>query len=504
MRVAFVNPPFKSEYGRFSRASRSPAITKSGTLYYPIWLAYACGHLERHGHEALLLDSCAERLDMEETTARVESFEPDLVVIDTSTPSIFEDVRSAVRLKQISSAPAVCLVGTHPSALPDEVMAIDERIDCIARREYDQTILELAQALEHGEDIGEVAGICYRRDGAVIATRDRPYIEDLDAFPFVTAVYRKHLRIENYFFSAGEFPMVMIMTGRGCPSHCFFCVYPQTFHGHKYRLRSAENVVAEFEYIAREMPEVRSVGIEDDTFTANPGRVREICRLLIERGLDSKLHWWANTRVSLDGETMKLMKRAGCRLTIPGFESGDQEILKGIKKGITLEQSRRYVADARKAGLLVHGCFMVGNKGETRASLERTVDFAILNRPDTAQFFPLIPYPGTEAFVWAHENGYLTTLDYSKWLTGEGLHECVLNLPELPADNILEFCRNARRKFYLRPGYLFRKFLQSLLHGEERRRTLKSLRQFRKYLFARRRSKIHPAQTANSLAAEQR
>ena len=383
MRIALINPPFKMEHGRFSRSSRSPAITKSGTLYYPIWLAYACGYLEKHGHEVLLVDSCAERIDLDATAARVEAFGPQLVVVDTSTPSIHEDVRSAGRLKLTSSSPLVCLVGTHPSALPEEVMAMNEHVDCIARREYDQTLLELAEAIESRQDFGSVAGICYRRDGAVISTPDRAYIEDLDAFPLVSEVYKKHLRVEDYFFSAGEYPMAMIMTGRGCPSRCFFCVYPQTFHGHKYRLRSAMSVVDEFEYIARELPQVKSVGIEDDTFTANTARVREICQLLIERGLHKKLHWWANTRVSLDGETMKLMKKAGCRLTIPGFESGDQKILNGIKKGITLEQSRRYVAAAQDAGLLVHGCFMVGNKGETAETMKQTVDFAILNNPDT-------------------------------------------------------------------------------------------------------------------------
>ena len=484
MRIAFINPPFKMEHGRFSRASRGPAIAKSGTLYYPIWMAYACGLVEENGHEVLLIDSCAERLDIEKTVERVEAFAPRLIVVDTSTPSIFEDVRSAVRFKQTGSSPYVCLVGTHPSALPEEVMAIDARVDFIARREYDQTILELAHCLDGGGDVGGVAGICYRKNGAVVSTPDRAYIEDLDVFPFVTSVYKKHLHVENYFFSAGEYPMVMIMTGRGCPSRCFFCVYPQTFHGHKYRLRSAQNVVDEFEYIAREFPQVKSVGIEDDTFTANLDRVKEICELLIARGLNKKLKWWANTRVTLDYETMAIMKKAGCRLIIPGFESGEQAILNNIKKGTTLDQSHRYIAAANKAGLLVHGCLMVGNKGENRASMEKTLEFAIKANPDTAQFIPLIPYPGTQAFDWAKENGYLTTLDYSKWSTEDGLHQCVVNLPGLPAEELVAFCDHARKRYYLRPRYVLRKLWQTMVLPNERRRTLISFRQFRKFLFA--------------------
>lgn len=502
MRIAFINPPFKIEHGRFSRASRSPAITKSGTLYYPIWLAYACGYLEKHGHQVLIVDSCARQMDLETTAALVEDFAPQLVVVETSTPSIYEDVRSAARFKQAGSSPFVCVVGTHPSAVPEEVMALDERVDCVARREYDQTILELAECLESRGDLSSVKGINFRRDGAVIANPDRPYLEDLDSLPFVTEVYKKYLPVEDYFFSAGEYPMAMIMTGRGCTSRCFFCVYPQTFHGHNYRLRSAKNVVDEFEYIARELPQVKSVGIEDDTFTAYPARVRDICNLLIERGLHKKMHWWANTRVSLDGETMKLMKKAGCRLTIPGFESGDQKILNGIRKGTKVEQTERYVANAKKAGLLVHGCFMVGNKGETAETVKKTVDFAILNNPDTAQFFPLIPYPGTEAFEWAKENNYLTTLDYSKWVTEEGLHQNVLDRPDLPVESISAICDEARRKFYLRPQYLVRKLWQTLVLKEERRRTLKSFGQFRKFLFAKRRVKPESAKPGISLRAE--
>lgn len=482
MKIVLLNPPFKPECGKFSRASRSPAITKSGTLYYPIWLSYACGLLEKNGHKVCLIDSCATQSNLEDTLEKIKAFKPGLVVVDTSTPSINSDIQCVDAIKNMDSSIFICLVGTHPTVLVDEVLDMSYNIDAIARHEYDVTLVDLVSALENNRSLLEVKGISYKENNEHIHNENREYIQNLDEIPFVSSVYKKHLDRNNYFFAAGEFPMVMIMTGRGCPSRCFFCVYPQTFHGHGYRLRSAQNVVDEFEYIIKEMPDVKSIGIEDDTFTANQERTREICRLIIERGINKKINWWANTRVNLSYETMVMMKKAGCRLIIPGFESGDQEILNNIRKGIKIEQSRLFMQNARKAGLLVHGCFMVGNKGETKASMQKTLELALELSPDTAQFFPLIPYPGTEAYKWAKENGYLKDLKFDQWLTKEGLHECVLNLPELSSEDLVKFCDNARKKYYLRTKYIFYKFRQCMFSAEERKRTMKSFKQFAKFL----------------------
>ena len=482
MKVLLLAPPFKTELGKFSRASRSPAITKSGTIYNPLWLAYACAYLEKNNQECMLLDSCADQLNEEKTLEKIKSFEPKLIILDTTTPSIVSDIKYAEYIKKAMPNVHICVVGTHPSILTDEVLDMSDAIDTIARHEYDATAVDLANALEENRDLSTVDGISYKKDGQHIHNQNRAYIENLDDIPFVSEVYKKHLNINNYFFSAATLPMVMIMTGRGCPSRCFFCVYPQTFHGHKYRLRSADNVVAEFEWIVNNLPEVKSIGIEDDTFTANPERAKEICRKLIEKEINKKVKWWANTRVHTDLELMKLMKKAGCRLIIPGFESGSQEILKNIHKGTTIEQAKTYMKNARKAGLLVHGCFMVGNKGETRETMEQTLDFAMKLMPDSAQFFPLIPYPGTEAFEWAKENGYIKTFDYSKWIKEDGNHECVLNLPNLSSEELVAFCDYARRKYYLRPKYLMYKAIQSITNFDEMQRNLKAFGKLIKYL----------------------
>ena len=479
MRVLLLNPPFTPT---FSRSSRSPATTRSGTIYYPIYLSYCCGILDKDGFKVKLLDAPAKQYDLEKVLGIVKDFKPEMVVIETSTPSIYNDIKVAEAIKNVLNT-FVILVGTHVSSLPEETLKLSDKIDAVARKEYDYTIRDLAHTLKERVPIGKVFGISYKKDEKIIHNPDRPFIENLDELPFVTSIFKKHLNIRDYFFAAAEYPMVMIMTGRGCPFQCFFCNWPQVFHGRKYRLRSAENVVAEFEYVLENLPEVKEIGIEDDTFSANLERARTICKLLIEKGINKKIKWWANTRVNLDLETMKLMKKAGCRLIIPGYESGVQEILNNIKKGITIEQSLEFAKNAKKTGLLVHGCFILGLPGETKETIRKTIDFAKRLNPDTAQFFPLMAYPGTEAYDWAKKNNYLSTNDFSKWLTDDGQHTSIINMSGLTYEEIVNYCKQARKEFYLRKEYIFYKIKQSLSSYEEAKRNIKSLKTFFRHIF---------------------
>ncbi|MCP5003095.1 MAG: B12-binding domain-containing radical SAM protein, partial [Planctomycetes bacterium] len=280
MNILFLNPPF---IGRFSRTSRSPAVTKGGTLYYPIWLAYAAGVSECAGHNVMLVDAPAEDLDLEQTFDRLGAFVPDLIVVDTSTPSIYSDIHVTENIKEKFPDTFSILVGTHPSALPEDTLGLSNDVDAVATGEYDYTIRDLANAIENKCPLANVGGIVFRDGHTLVKNKNREKIENLDEVPFVSSVYKKHLHHRNYFFAAANYPMVMTITGRGCPFKCFFCVYPQVFHGRRYRTRSAENVVDEFEYIIGNFPGIGEIGIEDDCFTANRGHAREICELLIKR-----------------------------------------------------------------------------------------------------------------------------------------------------------------------------------------------------------------------------
>lgn len=488
MHVIVINPPFKAEYGKFSRESRSPAITKSGALYYPLWLIYAAACTKKYGHRVDFVDAPAKPLNEMETLEFIDKVtdanENVLFVLGTSTPSIKNDVAFGAKLKDVYKNSFILLVGTHPTATAEETLGYSEKIDAVAIGEYDYIVKELADVLDLGKELKEVRGLCFRNGSGFVRTEPMPPIENMDDIPFAAQFIKEYLNEKDYFFAAATYPSIQIFTGRGCPCRCNFCVYPQTMHGHKYRARSPENVVAEFEYIAENFPNVKEVVIEDDTFTIGKERLSTICNLLIQKKLNKRLRWLCNARVNtLDLEMMKLMKKAGCRLIIPGIESGNQQILDNIKKGTKVEQYLPYVKNAKKAGLLIHACYMVGNQGETKETMQDTLNLALKLNTDTAQFFPLIPYPGTEAYDYNKRMGYLTVGDYEHYCGEDGTHNTVLSLPDLSAQEMVDFCNYARKKYYLRPRYMLHRLRVGLAHPDDLKRSLKAFGRLKKYLF---------------------
>lgn len=478
MKILMLNPPFLDKY---SKSSRSPAVTKSGTIYFPLWLSYATGVLDKAGYELKLLDAPAKCLAKEETLNQIKAFAPQLVVIDTSTPSINNDLGFTKAIKEALNGVKTCLVGTHVSATVSEILPEKaDYVDFIARHEYDYTLPEIAKAIEGKMKLEDVLGISYCENGVLKENPDRPYIENLDELPFVSEVYKKYLDIKDYFYAHVSFPTVSIFSSRGCPSKCFYCMYSQVMFGKHYRKRSAKSLYDECVYIKKEFPDVREILIDDDNFAVDQKNVQEFCKLMIDNKL--KLKWVVQCRVTLEYETMVLMKKAGCRLVVVGYESGSQKVLDGMHKGITLEMSRKFNAAAKKAHMRVHGCFMVGNPGETKETMMETLNFSKSLRMDTVQYFPLIVYPGTEAWTWAKHNNFITAKSYDEWLTPDGMHNCVLSTPEVSSQELVDFCNYARKKFYLRPSYMFMKLGECLTSKDDLVRTFKAFGTFKKYL----------------------
>lgn len=485
LKVALINPPF---FPRYSRGQRSPGVIRSGTMYYPYWLAHAAAVLDAAGFSIHLYDCPAADIDATTFIQELGTFAPDLCVVETSTASWESDGDVARQIKAALPTTRVCMVGTHVTALWNETLEQFAAVDFVAIGEYDHIVRDLAVALEQRKTdatfLATIPALALRdAEGTCVRGPVRPPIEDVDALPWIAPIYKRFLNPRHYYFSLASYPMVMLIGGRGCQAKCTYCVYPQVMHGHRYRTRSPASIVGEMKWIQDNMPEVQEIVFEDDTFTADRAFARDVAALVKQHGVTLK--WFANVRVNIDRETLALMADAGFRCCATGFESGDALLLKNMWKGQSLDQAKAFVNDARDLGILVHGCFMVGFPGETTETMAKTLDLALELRPDSAQFYPVMPFPGTSYFDWARSNGYLATERYSEWLDEAGAHRCIVNLPGLSASEIDEFCERAYRRFYFRPSYLWAKATQALRQPSEGIRSIKSFVNYLWYLGSR-------------------
>ncbi len=484
MKVFFLNIPYHS---RFTRESRSPGVAPSGTLYYPIYLSLAAGLVRKHGFTIDFLDAPAKDYDLARTEERVEKFQPDLIVATTVTASVFHDVQAMERLAQKTGAMTM-LVGTHPTARPLETLKMSSRLDIVAVGEYDFTILEVVRHFDQGKSragLSGVQGIAYRLDEQLILNERRPWHENLDEIPWASLIYRDFLKIEHYSYGAQLHPEVTIVSGRGCPYQCTFCVFPQTIPGQRYRPRSVKDVVDEMEFIQKTWPHNKEIMFEDDTLTVDKDRMRQLSEEILRRGL--KVTWSGNARADFDDVALlKLMKKAGCRLFCVGFESADQAILDEMKKGgATIQIRERFVKACAEAGIMIHGCFLFGGANETPATMRGTLEMAKRMNLDTAQFFPIMVYPGTRAYEEAKASGELDSENYDEWLRGSGYYASQVHRGELTGEAIAKFTDRAYHEFYLRPLFMLRKLWQCLVSPQECSRILYGFGFFIKKLLTR-------------------
>lgn len=461
MKILFLNLPYAFD---ISRASRWPEKTKSGTLYYPYWLCYAAGVCMEQGYDVELVDCITKKMTREETAELVRSAAPDYVMCEITTSTCSYDYDTIRAIKSVCPGVKIVVGGTHATVLSEQVLRECSEIDIVARQEYDYTLGEIISA---GDALDAVAGITYRENGRIIKNPDRPWLENMDSLPFVSKVYEKFLDVNNYCYSFARKPMIQIFSARGCPFHCNFCSYPESMSGRCFRRRSVKNFVDELEYIAKNMPYIREIFIEDDTFTADRKRVMEVCDEILDRGL--KLVWSCNTRADLPYEVMAKMKEAGCRLLVVGYESGNQNVLNETRKGIRLEQSLEFAKNTKKLKIKVFGCFMIGLKGDNRETIEETFRFAKKVYPDMCFFQQAVPFPGTAFYDWVKESGYLRTEDYSKWLNPDGYLDCLVDYPYADHKEIERIRDNLMSRYYFSFTYIFKTFLANLSWVEFKR-----------------------------------
>jgi hopanoid biosynthesis associated radical SAM protein HpnJ len=437
LRTLFLHPPsFQGFDG--GAGSRYQARREVRSFWYPTWLAQPAALVPG----SRLVDAPPAGLTLAEVTPLAREYE--LAVLHTSTPSFPHDVRVAEALKAENPELRIGFVGAHVAVQREAALAVSTAVDFVAGTEFDFTIEEVAR----GRALAEVAGLSYRVNGHVGRTPERPMLEDMDALPSVVDVYHRDLDVAHYFIGYLQHPYLSLYTGRGCRSRCTFCLWPQTVGGHRYRTRSVESVVDEIAHAARLFPRVKEFFFDDDTFTDDLPRAEAIARGLGRLGVT----WSCNAKANVPVSTLEVLKDHGLRLLLVGYETGSQEILKGIRKGTRIDAARRFSREAKRLGIRIHGTFIMGLPGETRATIDATIRFAQEIDPDTLQVSLAAPYPGTELYRQAQEQG---------WLGGDGLVDddgvqtSVLGYPHLSRTEIFQSVDAFYRRFYFRPRKLF-------------------------------------------------
>lgn len=483
MKVYLLNPPFKKGFVRCGRWQGSTA--RGGTLDYPKWLSYTYGQLDNEGFKVRLIDAIAAKYDLNRIISDIEQFRPDLLIIETNFSSMKNDlmVNGAIKIESMNKDIISVLTGPPTVVYPNEILE-DTSVNIIARYEYDFVVRDLAVALEYGKQLKDIDGIWYKEGSKIICNKDRSFStsKELDKLPFVSEIYKKNLNIYDYYLSQSLYPEVQIFSGRGCPHNCTFCSWPVNLTGKKIRMRSIQNLADEFEYISQEIPAIKEIFLEDDTFTIDKHRVQEFCNEIVKRKL--RVKWSCNSRADLDYETMRLMKKSGCRLVIVGYESGSNEILKNIKKGTSTEKELQFTEKAKKAGLLIHADFIIGLPGETQQTALKTLDFINKVEPDILQVAIATPIPGTDFFELTKDNGYLLVEDMSKSIDDYGYQKCIISYPNFTKEDIEEWVNKILRDYYLNPNYAIT-FIRGVLRGggiEHVKTIMRSSKDFMKYI----------------------
>ena len=469
LRTLFLHPPSYEGFDGGAGA-RYQARREIRSFWYPTWLAQPAALVPG----SRLIDAPPAGLTLD--TIRPLAAAYDLAVLHTSTPSFAHDVRVAEALKTENPTLRIGFVGAHVAVNPQGALSTSTAIDFVARNEFDFTIKEVAE----GRPLSTVLGLSFRSNGTIQHTPNRPVLENMDTLPFVVDVYKRDLVVEHYAIGYLLHPYVSLYTGRGCRSKCTFCLWPQTVGGHRYRTRSVEHVADEIALATRYFLQVREYFFDDDTLTDDLPRIEALARRLGKLGVT----WSCNAKANVPYDTLKVLKDNGLRLLLVGYESGNQKILNNVKKGIRLDTARRFTGDAKALGIKIHGTFILGLPGETRETIQETIRFAGDIDPDTIQVSIAAPYPGTELFRQAVENG---------WLSGEalvndrGAQVSALSYPHLLSTEISRSTEEFYRRFYFRPRKLFAITKEMLADRRVMRRRLREGQEFLQFLTARRR-----------------
>ena len=444
MKVLLINPPWITKGGIWQNvASCMP----------PFGLASIAAYLEKSDVSVEIIDADALKLTYAEIARMLLAYSaeqksiPEYVGITSSTPTISSALNISKTVKNIFPHTKIVLGGVHPSVMAGDVLK-EESVDFIVRGEGEETFRDLVT----GVDRKKIAGLSYKEVKNIIHNPSRAVISDINTLPF--PAYHL-LPMKKYFPARGSYrklPALGMMTTRGCPGRCIFCL--GSYLGQQVRSRSSEKIFEEM-FLLQDKYGIKEIGFYDDVFTTKKENVRNLCKKIINEKMN--ISWSCFARVDfVDEELMRAMKAAGCHQIMYGIESGDEQILKNIHKKISLEKVKEIVGITKKIGIDVRAAFMLGNPGETKETMQKTIDYAINLAPDVAIFNITTPYPGSEMFGWAKENGLLLTENWDEY----DLSRPIMNLPSVNPADIEKYYTLAYKKFYSRPDYLLKRIFK--------------------------------------------
>jgi hopanoid biosynthesis associated radical SAM protein HpnJ len=435
MRTLFLQAP---SYAGFDggAGSRYQARREIKSYWYPTWLAQLAALVP----DSKLIDAPPHGISLAQIVRDARNY--DLAVLHTSTPSFAFDTKCLEALKAANPDLKAGFVGAKVAVEPRGSLEMSKAIDFVAGNEFDFTIKEIAD----GHDWSKISGLSYRDERGVIRHNSpRVVLEDMDQLPFVSPIYKRDLTIENYFIGYLKHPYLSLYTGRGCKSRCTFCLWPQTIGGHHYRTRSVANVIAEIRWAKKAFPQVQEFFFDDDTFTDDGPRAESIARELGKLGVI----WSCNAKANVRRSTLQIMRDNGLRLLLVGYESGNQQILHNIKKGLRIETARTFTRNCHELGITIHGTFILGLPGENRETIEETIRFATEVNPHTIQVSIAAPYPGTFLYRQALEQGWLDASE-TELIDDRGIQIAPLRYPHLSHTEIFHSVEEFYRRFYFR------------------------------------------------------
>ena len=423
-----------------------------------------------------MIDAPPHGLKLADIAPRARDY--DLVVLHTSSPSFASDVKAIEAMKSVNGDLKAGMIGAKVAVDPSGSLSASRAIDFVTGNEFDFTVKEVAE----GHEWKGIAGLSYRDSaGRIVHNPARPILENMDELPFVTTVYKRDLDVDKYFIGYLKHPYISLYTGRGCKSRCTFCLWPQTVGGHRYRTRSVGHVVEEIAWAQKAFPQVKEFFFDDDTFTDDLPRAEAIAKELGKLGVT----WSCNAKANVPRTTLEVMRDNGLRLLLVGYETGNQQILYNIKKGMRVEFARRFTKDCHDLGITIHGTFILGLPGETKETIEETIRFATEINPHTIQVSLAAPYPGTSLYRQALEKGWLDNSN-AELVDAHGVQIAPLSYPHLSHTEIFDAVETFYKRFYFRSGKIASIVGEMVRSPEMMRRRLREGIEFFHFLRERR------------------